>query len=554
MRPGRTLRLAIVAALAASCAVGASPALAAPSRAPELTPAAHDGLTRALASGELSEAEYALERARSLFGLDSVRARYGSVERAGPHDATLVLRDLLARIPELSPSQRQEARRLVARPTDSPDPFGSTYTVAEAPSSPLCTTHVCVHYVVSSNDAPPLVDSNTNGHPDWIDDAAAELELVWSKEVDAYGYRAPKSDLTSTNHGPDGKLDVYIADVGAERLYGYCTSDDPNATSPSYPYGDISAYCVLDDDYAASQFPAVFGLDAFRVTAAHEFFHAVQAAYDFFDDLVLIEGTATWMEDEVYDEINDNYQYFAASALERPDVPFDLALSGSSSLHGFQYGAFVFYRYLTETLRSPNVIREVWDLADAAPGGSDLYSVAAVHAALQSHGRTFRGMFAGFAAGNAFPANTYEEGASYPTPPVSRRLTISAAQRQGTGVAELDHLTSWYGAFKPGASVAANARLRVTLDLPPRERGSEATLLITAPNGKVTTIPLKIAGSGHVARTVGFGRGKVKGVILVLTNASTRYDCFRGSPLACGGTARDDGLDFRYRVSLVKPR
>ena len=64
MRPGRTLRLAIVAALAASCAVAASPALAAPSRAPELTPAARDGLTRALAAGELSEAEYALERAR----------------------------------------------------------------------------------------------------------------------------------------------------------------------------------------------------------------------------------------------------------------------------------------------------------------------------------------------------------------------------------------------------------------------------------------------------------------------------------------------------------
>ena len=371
MRPGRTLRLAIVAALAAGCAFGASPALAAPSQAPELTPAPADGLTRALASGKLTEAEYALERARSLFSPESVPARYGPVEPVGPHDATLVLRDLLARVPELSPSQQREARRITARPTDKVDQFGTTYSVPEAPASPLCTTHICVHYVVSSVDAPSLTDSNTNGYPDWIDSAAAELEVVWAKEVVAYGYRAPKSDVTSANHGPDGKLDVYIADVGSDRLYGYCTSDDPNATSPSYPYGDISAYCVLDDDFAANQFPGVTGLDAFRVTAAHEFFHAVQAAYDFFDDLVLIEGTAVWMEDEVYDDINDNYQYFAASALERPEVPFDLALSGSSSnLSGFQYGAFVFYRYLTETLNGPDLIRRIWELADCFAHGA----------------------------------------------------------------------------------------------------------------------------------------------------------------------------------------
>ena len=552
MRPGRTLRLAIVAALAAGCAFGASPALAAPSQAPQLTPAPADGLMRALASGQLTEAEYALERARSLFSPESVRARYGSVEPVGPHDATLVLRDLLARVPELSPSQQREARRITARPTDKVDPFGTTYSVPEAPASPLCTAHICVHYVVSSVDAPSLTDSNTNDYPDWIDSAAAELEVVWAKEVVAYGYRAPKSDLTSANHGPDGKLDVYIADVGSDRLYGYCTSDDPNATSPSYPYGDISAYCVLDDDFAASQFPGVTGLDAFRVTAAHEFFHAVQAAYDFFDDLVLIEGTAVWMEDEVYDDINDNYQYFAASALRRPDVPFDLGRD-SSSLHGFQYGAFVFYRYLTEQLGGPDVIRRTWEFADWSPSGPDLYSLEAVNAALQERGRTFRGMFAAFAAANAFPAMTYEEGAAYPTPPLSRRHTLSAVRPRASGFAELDHLTSWYGAFKPGAGVSPTAKLRITVDLPPRVRGSEATVLILAASGKVTTLRLGLGQSGDVTRTVAFGHSKVKAVILILTNASARYDCFHGSPFACGGQPRDDNLEFDYRASLVQP-
>ena len=73
-----------------------------------------------------------------------------------------------------------------------------------------------------------------------------------------------------------------------------------------------------------------------------------------------------------------------------------------------------------------------------------------------------------------------------------------------------------------------------------------------AANGNVTTIPLSVSNSGDVTRTVAFGHGKVKTVILVLTNASARYDCFHGSPLACGGQPRDDNLEFDYRASLVQ--
>ena len=52
-------------------------------------------------------------------------------------------------------------------------------------------------------------------------------------------------------------------------------------------------------------------INALRVTAAHEFFHAIQFAYDVKEDLWFMEGSATWVEDEVYDSINDNYQFLA---------------------------------------------------------------------------------------------------------------------------------------------------------------------------------------------------------------------------------------------------
>ena len=140
-------------------------------------------------------------------------------------------------------------------------------------------------------------------------------------------------------------------------LYGYCTTDKRiRARGPS----DAWAYCVLDNDYRARQFPAGTQLENLRVTAAHEYFHAVQFAYDAFEDAWFMEATATWAEDEVYPDINDNLQYLRHGPLGRPGVPLDrFALGG---LH--HYGAWVFFRYLAEQFPAPvgmsTLIRQMW--------------------------------------------------------------------------------------------------------------------------------------------------------------------------------------------------
>jgi hypothetical protein len=88
----------LTAALIVSCCAlfGAAVASAAASP-PPLTPGPPDALTGALESGRLSEARYALERARSLFAIDEVRKEFGQVAAPSPHDATPLLRDLAAR-------------------------------------------------------------------------------------------------------------------------------------------------------------------------------------------------------------------------------------------------------------------------------------------------------------------------------------------------------------------------------------------------------------------------------------------------------------------------
>ena len=118
---------------------------------------------------------------------------------------------------------------------------------------------------------------------------------------------------------------MFLGDIAREGLYGYCS---PDGAQPDNGDGRAPAFCVLDNDYARSQY-GIAPINALRVTAAHEFFHAIQFAYDVYEDLWFMEGTATWVEDEVYDKINDNYQFLSDSPIRYPrrsvDYSVDLA-------------------------------------------------------------------------------------------------------------------------------------------------------------------------------------------------------------------------------------
>ena len=125
-----------------------------------------------------------------------------------------------------------------------------------------------------------------------------------------YGYARPLSDTRSRPRAQPTQARRLRRRRRLRGLYGYCTSDDPSRRTARA----VSAYCVVDDDFARSQFSgSANGLRALKVTAAHEFFHAVQFAFDWLEDLWLMEGTAAWIEDEVYDSVNDNIQYLRTS-------------------------------------------------------------------------------------------------------------------------------------------------------------------------------------------------------------------------------------------------
>src|SRR4029453_163417 len=154
----RLTKLAFVLLLA-TCAWSAGPASAAQRPLPPLTPAKHDALSRALQQGQLTEPQYALERARSLFTLDRVRAEFGHVARANPHAATFILRDLLARTRFLSGDERTEAKAILSRPDGPPTFFGEPNWDFDADPQSYCEggRPLCFHWDANpvNRDSPP---------------------------------------------------------------------------------------------------------------------------------------------------------------------------------------------------------------------------------------------------------------------------------------------------------------------------------------------------------------------------------------------------------------
>ncbi len=366
-------------------------------------------------------AQVALQRALAVFAPAEVDARFRSaVAGVQPSDATIVLRDLVAAKARLSGADRQLANDLLARPTDGPGfegPAGWNGT-AQGSKKRFCNTRFCIHWVTKTNEAPSLVDSSPNNNrPDYVDRTIANMTATWNKEIVAYDYKKPLPDRASGGHSggnPNGKIDIFISNIGDQGIYGYCTTDDPRTSQSSHR--QTSGYCVIDDDFSPSEFTSGANRDAAnKVTLAHEFFHAVQFAYDFFDNRTMMEGTATWMEDEVFTSVNDSRQYLVDSPLgSEPWLSLDETYDGRL----WQYGTWIFYRHLSENLGagagdSPVIIRRIWE---KAVGGAR-QGFKAVAPALSDRGTSLIAQMRTFGQWNSAPGASghYREGNSYPT-------------------------------------------------------------------------------------------------------------------------------------------
>ncbi len=328
------------------------------------------------------------------------------------------------------------------------------------------------------------------------------LEHVWAREVPLMG-RAPISDAGSEapeEANPDNRLDVFLEDLGYEGYYGYCTTDDDNGST------QVSAYCALDDDFAARQYGAP-PLNSLRVTAAHEFFHAIQFAADVSEDIWFMEGSATWAEDVVYDNINDNYQYLNNSAITHPRTALDY--TGGA----YPYGSFIFFTYATAK-RGPTAVRRFWDAAVGRP--TSLQAIWAVVG-----GASWPAFVATFDSWNTLPLHSYQERAGYPRPAWWLRRTLTPrATTTGWHRVALAHLGSSSVLLSPARNLPVRKKLLINIDAPPRVSGAAALLQRRYRSGKVTHTMIRLAPNGNGSTLVQFNRKALSSVAIVLANTS----------------------------------
>ncbi len=210
--------------------------------------------------------------------------------------------------------------------------------------------HFKIHYNTTGTHAVAPTDADGNGVPDYVDEAARVFESVWDLEINQLGYNPPPSD-------GDGVYDIYIKNLAIQSVYGF--------TYPiAYPESRTSSYMEIDNNFTDNIYPVNSrGFNGLRVTAAHEFFHAIQFGYYAdFGAAWWQELTATWMEDVAYPDVNDFYQYMSCASnhscfYDDPEASLDT--SPLTSPHPF--GASIFAHHL-EQVYGVDEIKSVWEL------------------------------------------------------------------------------------------------------------------------------------------------------------------------------------------------
>lgn len=198
-----------------------------------------------------------------------------------------------------------------------------------------------IHYDTSGKKAVSLEDTDNSGIPDFVESMLEIFDSVYRFEIDTLGYVAPPISLALGS----GKYDIYVEEFNGG-VYAFTDSDEQNK---------FNSYIRMDNNYEENSY-FTKGLDALKVTAAHEFLHMVQ--FGMLGETVLneeipfAEMSAVWMEDVMFDEVNDYYNYLEGF-FKSPET---FLFSGGNN---YRFGAAIWCHFLEEKF-GREIIRDIW--------------------------------------------------------------------------------------------------------------------------------------------------------------------------------------------------
>lgn len=272
--------------------------------------------------------------------------------------------------------------------------------------------HFLVHYTKMGKNSVPIDDTDNSGVPDFVENVGQVYDNVYTRYHGELGFRIPPSDESiPIDNGGDGRFDVYLVDF-AGLGDGNFQVDDCLANSPEICIG----YMVQENDYAGYNYPSADYAN--RILGSHEYFHAIQAAYDHDQGSIFAEGSAVWAT-EKFDASLKDFEYFADGYLSSPDRSLNLPLPGP--VDPFSYGAGIYFQFLDERY-GESMVRALWERSENGANGVDNPNwYQELDALFADQAQTsFAESFVEFATWNLFtgqyadPARGYKNGSAYP--------------------------------------------------------------------------------------------------------------------------------------------
>ncbi len=233
--------------------------------------------------------------------------------------------------------------------------------------------HFRIHYTTSGTDASSLTYAN---------DIAEYVDYSWQTECVTMGYFTPPPD---NGLGGDDLYDIYIMNAGPGTC-GYCSSGGEYKPADS-THASSASHIVISNTQGT-------GLN--QVTAAHEFQHAIQNAYDWQEPTWFMENCAVWMEDMVYDDVNDWTGYYGGGAMRKPWMGID----GGNP---YWYGG-MFWPRMMGLMFEENAVRKVWEYC-AAGAGPNMFE--AQDDMFESYGSSFENAFMEYGVWRFFVGSFY---------------------------------------------------------------------------------------------------------------------------------------------------
>ncbi|MFP8490024.1 T9SS type A sorting domain-containing protein [Gracilimonas sp. Q87] len=339
-------------------------------------------------------------------------------------------------------------------------------------------------YQTSGPDSVSITDNDGNGVPDYIDHVAESADSSYRHEVINIGFKDPI---------PAGQTyKVYVENDLSGGAYGYTN------TSASSPGG---TYIVIETDFDGfpeNTHPEGNQVGAIYVTMAHEFKHAIQYVQNNWASpsgaFNWSEMDATLMEEVVYDDVNDYYNYIKNGLNSDNPNSSSIFFSPASGTPGaYWHVSWMIYYY--EKFGS-EIWRDVWQEIE---GENTLSIDDALRRILPGQSEDFGKTFVQnhlwhLASGSRTGTDSYgfEEKDNYPNS--NLEATFNSVPATSVNLNSVDRMAGRYYEIIPGSN--DEGAIEVAVDFDSTQVG--VGLLLYKKNGEMSDVVITGENKGQV--------------------------------------------------------